>query len=111
MGSGYTLVLDAGTSSPRCFVFDGKGAIAGASLGEWHYSAIEDASSLSREFDPQALWADLCGLVRAALSEAKASADEVVAIGVTSQRQGVAFLDRSGRGVVRRPQPRHPSSV
>ncbi len=97
MGSGYTLVLDAGTSSPRCFVFDGKGDIAGASLGEWRYSAIEDASSLSREFDPQALWADLCGLVRAALSEAKASADEVVAIGVTSQRQGVAFLDRSGR--------------
>ena len=65
----------------------------------WSYSGDEETEELAQEFDPTETWATVRGLVALAMRAARAVSDDVVAIGVTSQRQGLAFLDADGREV------------
>ena len=99
MAEGYVLVVDAGTSAARCFVFDRRGRIVGSRSSQWTYLEATDAPPMAREFDPERTWADVCGLVQGSLQDAGVSAGEVVAITATSQRQGVVFLDAQGQEV------------
>ena len=99
MAEGAILVLDAGTSAPRCLVFDRAGRILSASSGAWRYAEAPDAPALAREFRLPTLWRDLCALVRSSLREALCPPSSIEAVAVTGQRQAVVFLDEAGREV------------
>ena len=51
---------------------------------------------MARELDPQGSWRAVCRTIQGCMDEAEAAPFEVDAISVTSQRQGVAFLDSWG---------------
>ena len=96
MANGYVLVLDGGTTGPRCFVFDGRGQAVGSCHLPWRYATEEDVSSLTRSFDLPALWHDFCKVIRCALKEARTAPSQIAAVAVTTQRQSVVFLDKTG---------------
>ena len=99
MADGYILVLDAGTSIARCFVFDGKGVIVGSAIREWSYLDEPDAPMLARAFDPRGLWPGFCELIKTAMKDAEASPGQVAAATATCQRQSVVFLDDAGQEI------------
>ena len=61
-----------------------------------YYTPI-DCSTLGREIDPQFLLGTVESLITSLLRQQNIASREIVAIGVTSQRQAVAFLDSDGR--------------
>ena len=99
MSSRHILVLDAGSSGPRCVVFDDDARAVGCRAGVWRYLDEDDVPELSRAFDPDALWRDLCRLISDTLAAARISPGQVAAVAITSQRQATVFLDKDGRVV------------
>ena len=97
MAGKHTLVLDAGTSEVRAHIFDMGGRLVASSAIPWVYKTSEDTSSLAREFESEALWRDVQQTVSQVVKRAKVPASEIAAISITSQRQGLALLDRKGR--------------
>ena len=98
MDRGHVLVVDAGTSGPRCYVFD-DARIVGSSSGRWDFLHEDDASSLARAFDPRSLWQSICKLIAGGVNDAGISPGQIAAVSVTSQRQAVVFLDEAGAEV------------
>ena len=96
MAKRFVAVLEAGTSSARCFLFDDEAHLVASRSTAWTYSDRDDASSLAREFDPGQVWESFCRLTQAVLADDAASSGQVGAVAVTSQRQGLAFLDSEG---------------
>ena len=99
MASRCILVLDAGTSGPRCLVFDENADVVGSRSGEWSYIVEDEVSALARAFDPQAIWHGLCKLIIGVMKDARISPGQVAAVAATSQRQGVVFLDHKGHEI------------
>ena len=97
MAEGAILVVDAGTSAPRCLVFDRAACVLGSSSGAWRHAAAPDAPALAREFHLPTLWPGLSVLVRSALRDAGTEPSRVNAVAVTGQRQAIVFLDEAGR--------------
>ena len=96
MADRYVLVLDAGTSAFKSCVFDQQAQLVGSSVQKWSFDFEKDAPSLARSFDPNALWRSLCHLVKGGLKDAQVEPGQVAAVCVTTQRQGVVFLDEAG---------------
>ncbi|MDA1188427.1 MAG: FGGY-family carbohydrate kinase [Chloroflexi bacterium] len=90
----YILVIDAGTSALRCHLFNSAGRSVALQSRPWPYAKVEDASDLAREFDTKQVWMLLCGALQSLLKDVHLN--RVEAVGITSQRQGVAFLDKDG---------------
>lgn len=99
MIKGPVLVIDAGSSRLRCHIFDGEGTIVASSATEWAYLEEPDAPSMARSFDPQQLWDGICLAIRQCAADAPTSLGVVSCIAVTSQRQGVVFLDAAGNEI------------
>ena len=98
MGS-YTLALDLGTSSLHCMLSDPMGRpIATASAPMLTFTP-EGQSSLAKEFDPRVTLDTMGQLAGTVLKAGRIGGDEVSAIGLTSQRQGVVFLDDQGKEI------------
>ena len=91
--SRYVAVIDAGTSSLRCLVFDSDHEVVSSRATSWPYLTTTHISTFAREFDPRGVWSAACRLLRAVLADADVS---VSAITATGQRQALAFLDASG---------------
>ena len=96
VGHAYTLVLDAGTSRARCFVFDSEGSVASSRSRNWNYVETGEAYSLAREWEPDALWREICALIGDCIAASEVHARDIGAIAVTSQRQSLVFLDADG---------------
>ncbi len=99
MPSRGALVIDAGSSRPRCAVFDETGRAVASREGRWAYSIDPEGSTLSREFDTPAVWKELCDLTGGCVADANQESCTVGAVAVTGQRQAVAFLDADGSEV------------
>ena len=93
--SGCVLVIDAGSSRLRCVLIDEEARVVRAEQAPWTYLDEPDAPEFARAFDPDALWRSLRGLISATLRDG----GDVSAVSVTSQRQGVVFLDGEEREV------------
>ncbi|MFQ5861358.1 MAG: FGGY family carbohydrate kinase, partial [Dehalococcoidia bacterium] len=93
----YLLALDAGTSGVRCLVADSHGTPLALVQRPVRYRTPAGGPSLAREFRPDAYFRQLARAVALALQRAGIVAEEVAAIGVTSQREGMVFLDSQGR--------------
>src|SRR2546428_1998591 len=88
----YVLALDQGTTSSRAIVFNHDGAIV--SVAQQEFPQIYPAPGLV-EHDPEAIWSSQLAVGREALKKAGASASDVVAIGITNQRETTIVWEKS----------------
>ncbi len=95
----YVLAIDQGTTSTRALLFRADTSIAAVAQQEFpqHFPADGEV-----EHDPEDLWATTLATCRAVLRDANATARDVVAIGITNQRETTLLWDRAtGRPVHR----------
>ncbi len=100
--AGYVAAIDQGTTSTRCLLVDHGGRPVAS-------HQLEHAQNLPRpgwvEHDPGEIWANTREVVGAALGRADAEPADIVAIGVTNQRETTVVWERAtGR-------PVHPAIV
>ena len=92
MSGKYLLAIDQGTTSTRAILFGHDGAaIASAQVELKQY--FPQAGWV--EHDAEEIWTATLSVVRRALSNAKAKASEVSAIGLTNQRETTVIWDRA----------------
>jgi glycerol kinase len=93
----YILALDQGTTSSRAIVFGHDGTAV--SVAQQEFEQILPAPGLV-EHDPEAIWSSQLEVARAALAQARLSAADIAAIGITNQRETTILWDRAtGRPV------------
>ena len=88
----YVLAIDQGTTSSRALLFAEDYRVAALAQEEFpqHYPA-----SGWVEHDPEDIWRTTLATARAALAKAGASAADVVAIGISNQRETSIVWDRA----------------
>jgi glycerol kinase len=88
----YVLAIDQGTTSTRAILFRADTSIAALAQQEFpqHFPADGEV-----EHEPEDLWATTLATCGAALRDANASAHDVVAIGITNQRETTLLWDRA----------------
>jgi xylulokinase len=90
------LGIDSGTQSTKALVVDARnGKVLGG--GAQAYDLIPNLPAGAKEQHPDTWVAATSKAIKAALKEAKASAEEVVAIGVSGQQHGFVPLDKTGK--------------
>ncbi len=87
----FILALDQGTTSSRAIVFDERGAIHGVAQQEFeqHFPFPGHV-----EHDAEEIWTTQLATARAAIVHAGISAAEIVALGITNQRETTVVWDR-----------------
>lgn len=90
---GYLLGWDVGSGTCRCLLVDGQGQQVALSRGRARTMAVEGVPG-SWEFDHRQMWETFVGLTREALQAVPA--ERVLALSVTSFRDGMVFLDAQG---------------
>src|SRR6266700_1343431 len=88
----YVLALDQGTTSSRAIVFNHEGLIVTSAQQE--FPQIYPAPGLV-EHDPEAIWSSQLTVAHEALSKAGASVSDIVAIGITNQRETAVVWEKS----------------
>lgn len=95
MGSSI-LALDVGSSSIKALVAGVDGTPLASCAVRTPVKTPRGVGSLAREFSPEVLWRAVVTAARQAMRAAAVRATDIAAVGVTSQRQGLAFLDGDG---------------
>jgi glycerol kinase len=99
---GYVAAIDQGTTSTRCLLVGHDGRPVAS-------HQLEHTQHLPRpgwvEHDPDEIWANTRQVVAAALARADARAADVVAVGITNQRETTVVWERSTG------KPVHPAIV
>jgi glycerol kinase len=92
MAGEYVLAIDQGTTGTTVLVFDHSGALAGRAYSEFtqHYPRPGWV-----EHDANEIWDVSMRVVGQALGDAKISARQLAAIGITNQRETAVMWDRS----------------
>ncbi|MFC6286987.1 glycerol kinase GlpK [Nocardioides sp. GCM10027113] len=99
MSTRYVAAIDQGTTTTRCLLFDRQGRMVSAAQRRHrqHHPAPGRV-----EHDAEEIWQHVCHLLPQTLADAGASADQVVGLGITNQRETVVVWDRlTGRPVTR----------
>ncbi len=95
--SGHVAAIDQGTTSTRCIVFDSDGNPVSAAQLE-HRQLLPRAGWV--EHDPEEIWENTGTVIVQALQKAGLAAGDLVACGITNQRETTILWDRStGRPV------------
>jgi len=87
----YVLALDQGTTSSRAIVFDHDGAIR--SMAQREFEQIFPQAGWV-EHNPEEIWASQISVAVEALSRAELRPRDIVAIGITNQRETTIVWDR-----------------
>ncbi|HEY8493529.1 MAG TPA: FGGY family carbohydrate kinase [Myxococcota bacterium] len=90
------LALDLGTTGVRALVVRADGAIRGRA---WRPLAMRFPAPGHVEQDPEAWWSESQAVMRAALAEARASAAELAALAVVTQRATALAWEPGGRAL------------
>src|SRR5437879_11567859 len=88
----FVLALDQGTTSSRAIVFDHSGASIGAAQQEFR-QYFPKAGWV--EHDPDEIWSSQRAVIDAAIDNAKVAARDIVAIGITNQRETTVVWERA----------------
>ncbi len=97
MAGKFVLALDQGTTSSRAIVFDHDGTIK--SVAQQEFEQILPAPG-HVEHDPEAIWSSQLKVARDALTEARLTAADIAALGITNQRETTILWEKStGRPV------------
>ena len=97
MSNRYIVVLDAGSTRIRCCVFDSKGVAVVERSATWKYLEPDFVSPYARELDAEGVWEATVRLIEECVGHDRVESQQIEAITITSQRQGVVFLDRESR--------------
>jgi glycerol kinase len=87
----FVMSIDHGTTSSRAVVFDHSGEIV--SVGQLEHEHIFPRAGWV-EHDPLEIWAEVREAVGIALSRANVTADDLVAVGITNQRETTVVWNR-----------------
>jgi len=87
----YVLALDQGTTSSRAIVFGHDGQIASAAQQEFEQLLPRPGHV---EHDPEAIWSSQLSVAKEALKQGSINAEDIVAVGVTNQRETTILWDR-----------------
>ena len=98
----YVAAIDQGTTSTRCMLFDRQGRMVSIAQREQHQYYPRPGWV---EHDASEIWSIVRKVVPAALAEAGVAARQVVALGVTNQRETTVVWNRNtgvpvGRAIV-----------
>ena len=96
MSDRHIVVVDAGTTRIRCLVFNSKGEAVVERSAAWSYVESGELSPYARELNAIGVWESTARLIAECVGDGRVEAGQVEAVTVTSQRQGVVFLDRDG---------------
>src|SRR6202043_1744289 len=95
----YVLAIDQGTTSTRSSLFRADTSVAAFAQLEFPQYFPADGEV---EHEPEDLWTTTVACCRGAMEKAGATARDIVAIGITNQRETTVLWDRaSGRAVHR----------
>lgn len=89
---GYLAAIDQGTTSTRLMLFDRAGAVVTMARRE-HRQIHPQAGWV--EHDPLEIWRNTGAVVEEALAQAGASGADVLAVGITNQRETSVLWDRA----------------
>lgn len=89
--SRYILALDQGTTSSRSIIFDASGSVL--SIDQQEFNQIFPKPGWV-EHNAREIWESQLQTVRGALAKSGISASEIVAIGITNQRETTVVWDR-----------------
>ncbi len=93
----YILSIDQGTTSTRCILFDAQGMPV--AMAQQEHRQIYPRPGWV-EHDALEIWENTQGVVRQALAKAGARPAEIVAIGITNQRETTVIWEReTGRPI------------
>ncbi|MBE0409993.1 MAG: glycerol kinase GlpK [Anaerolineales bacterium] len=87
----YVAAVDQGTTSTRCMIFDHSGKVISIDQKE-HEQIYPKAGWV--EHDPMEIWEATQGVVKNAVAKADAQPGDIVAVGVTNQRETTIVWDR-----------------
>ena len=87
----FILALDQGTTSSRAILFDHAGLIRGTAQREFR-QIFPQAGWV--EHDPREIWESQLAVAQEVLAAAKLNAGDIVAIGITNQRETTVIWDR-----------------
>jgi glycerol kinase len=97
MKDGYILALDQGTTTSRAILFNKSGMIIG--LKQLPFKQIYPKPGWV-EHDPEEIWDTQLAAARGAIEAAQIESGQIVAIGITNQRETVVLWERAtGRPV------------
>ncbi|MBA5225127.1 glycerol kinase GlpK [Streptomyces griseoaurantiacus] len=88
----YVAAIDQGTTSSRCIVFDGDGAIVAVDQRE-HRQIFPRPGWV--EHDATEIWSKVQAVVAGALAKAGLRANQLSALGITNQRETTLLWDRA----------------
>ncbi len=88
---GYILALDQGTTSCRAILFDRDSTVKGVAQKEFTQYYPEPGWV---EHDPMEIWTTQLQVLRQVVADAGISHDQLVAIGITNQRETTVVWDR-----------------
>ena len=88
----FIAALDAGTTSTRCILFDHDGTVC--STGQYEHDQIMPEAGWV-EHDPMKLWQNARRAMGRALTDIDADTSDVVALGITNQRETTIVWDRA----------------
>ncbi len=88
----FILAIDQGTTSSRAIVFDRAGRIVSSAQSEFPQHYPNDGWV---EHDPEDIWATTLKTAQDAFAAAEKSGGEIVAIGLTNQRETTLIWDRN----------------
>src|SRR5438132_13793805 len=94
----FILALDQGTTSSRAIVFGRDGRPAGSARREFEQLYPQPGHV---EHDPEASWSSQLACARAALADARVSAGQIAALGLTNPRATTIVWDRDTGAPVR----------
>lgn len=90
--SKYIMALDAGTTSNRCILFNKKGEMC--SVAQREFTQFFPQAGWV-EHDANEIWASMLGVAVEAMNKIGAVAKDIVAIGITNQRETAIVWDKN----------------
>jgi glycerol kinase len=90
MTNHYLLAIDLGTSSTRAIIFDGQGAQVAQAQTEFTQYYPEPGWV---EHDADEIWQKTLSVIEGAIANAKLSAKDILACGITNQRETTVLWD------------------
>src|SRR6478752_5990204 len=92
MSEQYVAAIDQGTTSTRCMIFNRDGRVVNVDQKE-HEQIFPRAGWV--EHDATEIWANTREVVGQALARGNASTSDVVAVGITNQRETTVVWDKT----------------
>lgn len=91
MKNKYILAIDQGTTGSRAFIFDTKGKIVSSAYQEFKQYFPKPGWV---EHDAEEIWHSCCTTIRQALIKGKIHSKNLIAIGITNQRETTLLWDQ-----------------